>query len=75
MKGLHLIVSNVVKDAWLDPRSVAVPPHLMHPIVSHVGDIIVALEDATKKKSKSAASSSESGCNLSDYFRNRRRRA
>lgn len=76
VRGLNATLFNVIKETWLDKRFMRVPPHLLHPFVSLVGDVIVMLDDATKKKQKfSSSSSTESGYNLSDYFRHRRRRA
>lgn len=76
VRGLQSAISKVVKEAWLDSRFIHAPPFLVHPIASLVGEIIVALEDSSKKKKTlpgPAGSRAEGAMLLSDYFRDRRR--
>jgi E3 ubiquitin-protein ligase HUWE1 len=76
VKGLQFAISRVVREAWLDPRFAHAPPFLVHPIASLVGEVIVALEEASKKKpplGPVGAGRADGAMLLSDYFRDRRR--
>jgi len=74
--GVRLLISFVVKKAWLNPDFAKAPPHLVHPIVSLIGDVMNGLEDVRKKKVPTSGSSrGASGFSLSDYFRQGRRTA
>jgi E3 ubiquitin-protein ligase HUWE1 len=47
---LQLSISNIVKGCWLDDRICQTPSFITHPITGLVGDILICLEDAAKKK-------------------------
>ena len=51
VKSMQFTVSEVVRETWVDPRFVYSPPHIVHPFVTLVGDIVGSLEDAGKKRS------------------------
>jgi E3 ubiquitin-protein ligase HUWE1 len=77
VKGLQLAISRVVREAWSNPEFIEVPPHLVHPMVNLIGDIIAELDDASKKKISTSRAHpvgvSEGGFNLTDYIRHRAR--
>jgi E3 ubiquitin-protein ligase HUWE1 len=77
-RDMQLTVSEIVKAAWLDPRITHAPPFLVHPIATVVGDVLVCLEEASKKK-KSSPEPQGSGTSerilLSDFFRRRENEA
>ena len=61
VKCVQLQISETVRQAWADERFTLAPPHLMHPVLSLVGDVIVGLEEeANKRKSKNSSSLSSS---------------
>jgi E3 ubiquitin-protein ligase HUWE1 len=49
-RSLQLSISNIVKGCWLDNRLCQTPSFITHPITGLVGDILICLEDAVKKK-------------------------
>lgn len=60
-KSVQLQISELVRQAWVDDRIALAPPHLLHPVLSLVGDVIVGLEEeASKKKNKTSSTSSSS---------------
>ena len=72
--GLRVTVSLVLKKASLNPDFSKTPPHLIHPVLNLIGDIIGGLEDVCKQKMPSlTVRANGAGFNLSDYFRHRRR--
>lgn len=66
--GLHIYISDLIHKVWVDPRIRNAPPYLMHPVATLVGEIIVALEDSSKKKPKNKPAQSR-GQLLSDWIR------
>lgn len=47
---IQVQVSKVLRKLWSDPRVDFFPPHIMHPLASATGEIVVALEETAKKK-------------------------
>ena len=76
VKCVQLRISETVRTAWADERSALAPPHLMHPVLSLVGDIIVGLEEeVNKRKTKSSRGTSDGSSSrmfLSDWIRRSR---
>lgn len=76
IKVLQLRISMVVQKFWADPRLLLAPPHLLHPAMSLIGDVIVGLEEFSKKKKVTPTSSrtgESSRTLLSDWIRERSR--
>lgn len=63
VKSLHFSVSEVVRDAWVDPRFIFAPPSITHPFATLVCDVINALEDAEKKVSQRSLRSAAADSN------------
>ena len=51
-RTLYCGVSETLMGAWTDQRFIHAPPYIVHPIATLVTEIIVGLEDATKKVKK-----------------------
>jgi len=47
-RGLHCTVAKLTLEVWIDPRLTCAPSHVIYPIVSLVGEILVSLEEASK---------------------------
>jgi hypothetical protein len=75
MVDFQLLMSKVVTQMWNNRRLYYAPPFLVHPIACLVGDLIVALENISKKKSadgnQATASRSTERLRLSDLLRRR----
>lgn len=70
---LHFSVSEVAREAWIDPKFICCPPHIVHPFATLIREVISGLEEAPKKKAKSRSSRTE-GSNPFDIFSQVRRR-
>jgi hypothetical protein len=68
-RSLLCTVSETVRDTWVDPRFIHAPPHIVHPVATLVGEIIVGLEDSTKKAVSTTARSQRDDTGLWNTFR------
>lgn len=73
--GLLAAISFTLKKAWTSADFAKAPPHLTYPTLSLIGELMVALDDCSKKKPTSASTPRlrSDGFSLSDYFRRRQR--
>eukprot|EP00934_Nitzschia_sp_Nitz4_P006861 Nitzschia sp. Nitz4//scaffold116_size91068//11601//24470//NITZ4_004949-RA/size91068-processed-gene-0.22-mRNA-1//1//CDS//3329533551//6851//frame0 len=42
-------VSESLRRVWIDPRLASSPPHVTHPLLTLIGEVMFGLDDATKK--------------------------
>ena len=68
---LHFSVSKVAREVWSDDRLLYAPPFLVHPIATLIGELLLVLEDASKKKSSSGQPRSADRIRLSELMRQR----
>lgn len=68
---LLLSLSKIAKEVWTDERLLHTPPFLVHPIACLVGDVMLALEDISKKKSPKSQPRPSERMRLSDLMRQR----
>ena len=62
-RELHCMIADITLELWTDPRISCAPAHIVHPIVSLVGEVLACLEEARKPLS-TESSSSRSGIAL-----------
>ena len=74
---MQLKISRATFKTWEDPRFAHAPPHQIHPMLSLVGDVVVTLEESSKKQSSrgrsGSRSESQSRTLLSDWIREQSR--
>jgi E3 ubiquitin-protein ligase HUWE1 len=64
-----LSMSSSTHSVWCDERIRFVPPYLVHPISGLIGDIMVFLEDLSKRKSTKSVSNASERMRLSEVLR------
>ena len=62
-------MSSIIFSVWRDERFRYIPPYLVYPISGLVGDIMILLEDTSKKKSAKSVSSASDRMRLSELLR------
>ena len=69
MADLVLCMSKIVFEVFSDENIRFAPPHIVHPFVSLVGDIMIALKDMSKKKLVKSVTSSSDRLRLAELLR------
>lgn len=65
------MLSTIASETWIDKRMLFAPPFLTYPIAGLVGDIVLILEDLSKKKQGKGDPRTSERLRLSDLMRQR----